>query len=57
MLKIEAPTFYDINKLIAKHVSSTFCSIRFSSGDMCDESSNNLQNENSVLNSQRIIAS
>ena len=56
-LKIEAPTFSDINKLIAKHVSSTFCSIRFSNEDMSEDSSSILQNEISILNSKRIVAS
>ena len=57
-LKIEQPSFCDINRLICKHVSSVYSSIRFSSQDtkINEDTFVSMQSETGWISTQKILA-
>ena len=58
-LKIEQPSFFDINKLISKHLSSITSSLRFRNQDtfISQNTSVNLQSEACGVTMQKIMSS
>ena len=58
-LKIEQPSFFDINKLISKYLSSIWSSKRFKNQDtfISENSSISLQSEDYGVNMQKIMSS